>query len=87
MTTCYVVDKLLDHPDAEEKDLPLIREASVELSYDESQFQELLTEVQAAYHANRGRRLVAAAFPEITAEKLIVPNDVGAHVTTSEGSE
>lgn len=64
LAACYVVDKQIDHPDAEEKDLPTVRSAAEELGYEESRFQAMLAEVEAAYREDRGRGLVAAAFLE-----------------------
>jgi hypothetical protein len=56
---------LIGHPDAEKKDLPAVREAATALDLDEEGLWALLAEVEAAYAEDRGRQLVASAFPEV----------------------
>ncbi len=67
---CYTIDRQLGHADAEGKDLPTIRQVAAALDYDEAGLQNLLAEVEMAYRHDRGRGLVAAAFPELHVRRI-----------------
>jgi tetratricopeptide (TPR) repeat protein len=65
LATTYVIDRQIDHPDAEEQDLPAIQQAAEARGLDTAELDALLAEVEASYRQDRGRGLVAAAFPEL----------------------
>jgi len=65
LATTYTIDRHLGHPDAEATDLPAIHQAAEALGLDKAELDALLAEVEEAYRQDRGRRLVAAALPEL----------------------
>lgn len=52
-----------------------VNEQASQLNYDQEQFETMLREVFAAYQADRGRRLIEAAFPDGSGESTVAESD------------
>jgi tetratricopeptide (TPR) repeat protein len=68
LAATYIIDHRLGHTDAEQRDLPEIRRVAEALGLNDDDLNALLAGVSDAYQRDRGRGLVAAAFPELSIE-------------------
>ncbi len=68
LATTLVIDRQLGIAYVEEEGMPLFRKLAEALDLDEAQLNVMLAEVGETYCQDRGRRLVAAAFPELGIE-------------------
>lgn len=68
LVTYDVITRFLGYGGSTEECATEMRQSLAELDFDEVQLERLRVEVEAVYRVDRGRRLVATAFPELGVE-------------------